>query len=389
MRQNSGPVDLLNELIGFKTISSDSNMDMIAFIGDYLSSFGIKPTISLDGNNKANLFATIGPLQTGGLMLAGHSDVVPVEGQDWVTDPFTAKVHNGRLYGRGACDMKGFIATSLALVPTLTQKDLRMPVHFAFTYDEEVGCFGAQALSKTLADSPYRPAYCIVGEPTNMRVVNGHKGKLSLDCAVKGVECHSAHNDRGVNAVEIAAEIITYFRALQSRIKNLGKSDSRFEPPYTTIHTGIIHGGVARNIVPQNCKFEVEIRNLPGDDPVQILNEIKEMTAKNLFPEMHKISPECTVDFDFQSNIPAFFPDETHGFLNQVLSLSDSDQQAVVSFATESGLYQRCGIQVIVCGPGDIIQAHKPDEYVELMQLDLCNKFLLDTINELENSANN
>jgi acetylornithine deacetylase len=266
-------IDLLQKLIGFQTISSNSNKDMIVFIGDYLSSLGVNPVISFDkSDSKANLFATIGPQQPGGLMLAGHSDVVPVEGQNWTTDPFVAKIQDGRLYGRGACDMKGFIASSLALIPILTKRELRRSVHLAFTYDEEVGCFGAQALSNTLATSPYRPSYCVVGEPTSMRIVNGHKGKLSLDCTVKGLECHSAHNDRGVNAVEIAAEIITYFRASQSRIKRQGISDLRFEPPYTTIHTGLIHGGVARNIVPHDCRFEVEIRNLPGDNPMNILS---------------------------------------------------------------------------------------------------------------------
>jgi acetylornithine deacetylase len=378
-------INLLHKLIGFKTVSSDSNKEMIAFICDYLSSFGVEAVISSNKNaNKANLYATIGPQQAGGLMLAGHSDVVPVEGQNWATDPFVAKLHDGRVYGRGACDMKGFIAASLALVPILTKRDLGIPVHLAFTYDEEIGCFGAQELTATLSTSPYRPLYCIVGEPTGMRIVNGHKGKLSIDCTVTGAECHSAYNDRGVNAVEIAAEVITYFRSLQSRIKRDGRSDSRFDPPYTTIHTGVIRGGVARNIVPGDCQFEVEIRNLPGDDPMNLMNEVKKLSAENLFPEMHQIFSGSTVNFDLQSEIPALSPDDTHDFLHHVSPSSASNQHNVVSFATEAGLYQRSGIQAIVCGPGHIIQAHKPNEYVELTQLDLCNKFLMNIIDEIE-----
>ncbi|MGE0652907.1 MAG: acetylornithine deacetylase [Alphaproteobacteria bacterium] len=370
-------LDLLTRLIGYDSVSERSNLALIEFVADYLSGYGVDAQVYKDkSGGKANLFATIGPQMSGGLMLAGHSDVVPVEGQDWSSDPFRAESRRGRIYGRGACDMKGFIAVALALVPELAGTTLTRPVHLAFTYDEEIGCFGGAALAEVIARMDHRPGFCIVGEPTGMKVVGGHKGKLSIDGHVRGAECHSAYNDRGVNAVEIAAEIVARFRALQKRLVVDGTKDERFNPPFTTIHTGVISGGVARNIVPRDCRFEVEIRNLPDDDPMDLLRTVKADTLESLLKEMHKVAADTSIRLDVQSCIPALAPTEPDEIGRQALRLSGTNRPGVVSFATEAGLYQRAGVPVIVCGPGNIAQAHRPDEYVTVEQLEKCADFL-------------
>ncbi|MQA64321.1 MAG: acetylornithine deacetylase [Alphaproteobacteria bacterium] len=370
-------LDLLARLIGYDSVSARPNLALIGFIADYLSGFGIEGKILKDATgSKANLLATIGPQASGGLMLAGHTDVVPVEGQDWRSDPFTATRRDGRVYGRGACDMKGFISVALSLVPELARATLTRPVHLAFTYDEEIGCFGGAALAEIIARMDHPPGFCIVGEPTGMKVVSGHKGKLSIDGHVRGAECHSAYNDRGVNAVEIAAEIVARFRTLQKRLATEGTRDERFDPPFTTVHTGVMSGGVARNIVPRDCRFEVEIRNLPGDDPMDLLHAIEAETVEHLRVEMRRVSPDTSIRLDVQSCIPALAPGDPDEIVRQALRLSGTNRPGVVSFATEAGLYQRAGVPAIVCGPGDIAQAHRPDEYVAVEQLEKCEAFL-------------
>jgi acetylornithine deacetylase len=372
---------LLNELIGFNTVSSRSNLDLIGFIGDYLAGHGIQSTLIRDeSSQKADLLATIGPNEAGGVLLAGHTDVVPVENQDWSTDPFAMAERDGHLYGRGTCDMKGFIAVVLAAVPSLAKARLNRPIHLGFTYDEEIGCFGGQAMARHLAGLEVRPAMCIVGEPTSMTAVNGHKGKLSVDCRVHGAECHSAFIDKGVNAVEVGAEIVTRLRAMQKRIQAEGPFDDRFDPPFTTIQTGLMGGGIARNIVPRDCSFEFEIRNLPEQDTDQFLAELKTFISDELLPEMQAIAPASGITLDIQSDIPALLPDNDSEILKLALQLTGANAAGHISFATEAGLYQGVGIPTIVCGPGDIAQAHRPDEFVALDQLSLCADFLSDTI---------
>lgn len=377
-------LDLLARLVGFNTVSAQSNRALIDFAREVLAASGAHVDVFADATGaKANLIARIGPEAPGGLMLAGHSDVVPVEGQEWQSDPFEATVRGDRIYGRGTCDMKGFIAVALSLAPELAAADLRRPVYLAFTYDEEVGCFGAAELAPRLSRLPAKPAFCIVGEPTGMRVISGHKGKLSLDCRVHGTEGHSAHNDRAVNAVEIAAEVIVRLRALQRRIASEGHRDERFDPPFTTIHTGIVEGGVARNIVPRDCRFEVEIRNLPDDDARQLFREIEEFAASDLLPEMHRLSRGAGITFDVQSDIPALVPQSDGELLGLALARNGTNRPDVVSFATEAGLYQGTDMQVIVCGPGDIRDAHRPDEFVALDQLARCETFLRAVIDDV------
>lgn len=377
-------LNLLTRLVGFNTVSAESNRDLIGFVRDTLAQSGIQSEVFADDSGaKANLVARIGPDVPGGLMLAGHTDVVPVEGQAWTSDPFTATIRGDRIYGRGTCDMKGFIAVALALVPELVAMRLRHPIHLAFTYNEEVGCFGAAELAPVLTGLPVKPAFCIVGEPTGMRVIAGHKGKLSMDCHVRGTEGHSAHNDRAVNAVEIAAELIVRLRALQHRIAREGHRDERFDPPFTTIQTGTVTGGIARNIVPRDCRFEVEIRNLPEEDARALFREIEDFAAHDLVPEMRKISRDAGIDFDLQSNIPALPPHEDGDLLRVALARTGANRPDVISFTTEAGLYRGAGMQVVVCGPGDIRDAHRPDEFVALDQLAGCEAFLRGVIADM------
>ena len=376
---------LLAELVGFDTVSRNSNLELIEFISAYLSRFGIQATLIRDETGtKADLLATIGPSggpsDRGGLMLAGHTDVVPVENQDWSSDPFRMEERQGRLYGRGTCDMKGFVAVVLAAVPALAHTRLRRPIHLAFTYDEETGCFGGLALARHLEQLEVRPAWCVVGEPTGMAVVNGHKGKLSVDCHVHGAEGHSAYIDKGVNAVEIGAEIVAHLRAKQNHLRRQGPFDTRFDPPFTTIHTGLMQGGIARNIIPKDCRFEFEIRNLPDQDPGKILAELRTYINDTLIPEMKTVAPQSGIEIEIQSDIPALAPDEQSEILTVALQLTGTNAPEQISFTTEAGLYQGAGIPTIVCGPGHIAQAHKPDEYVALDQIALCGTFLGDII---------
>ncbi len=372
---------LLEKLVGFDTVSSKPNLELIGFIAEHLSAHGVSSVlINDDTGHKADLLATIGPQVAGGLLLAGHTDVVPVENQDWSSDPFTMVERGGRLHGRGTCDMKGFIAVVLAAVPALAAAGLRRPVHLGFTYDEEIGCFGGQALARHIEGLEVRPARCVVGEPTSMAVVNGHKGKLSVDCRVHGTEGHSAFIDKGVNAIEIGAEIVSRLRSMQRRAQADGPFDDRFDPPFTTIQTGLMTGGIARNIIPKDCRFEFEIRNLPGQDSGVFLTELETFIADELLPDMRAIAPDSGITLDIHSDIPALAPDDDSEMLKLSLQLTGANAPGYISFATEAGLYQGIGIPTIVCGPGDIAQAHRPDEFVALDQLALCKTFLGDLI---------
>ncbi len=378
---------LVGDLVGFDTVSRNSNLSLIEFIADRLSGHGIRSTLIKDqSGTKADLIASIGPAHAPGLMLAGHTDVVPVDDQDWTTDPFKVEEREGRLYGRGTCDMKGFIAAVLALVPELADAHLKRPVHLGFTYDEEVGCFGGQALARHLKNWDVLPQWCIVGEPTGMAVVNGHKGKLSVDCHVHGTEGHSAYIDKGVNAVEIGAEIVSHLRTMQKRLRTASTGNEAFDPPFSTIHTGQMRGGIARNIIPKDCRFEFEIRNLPDQDPGKLLAELRSYINDVLLPEMRAVDPACGVDVDIHSDIPALAPDDGSRLVSIALQLSGTNAPGCISFTTEAGLYQGVGVPTIVCGPGHIAQAHRPDEFVALEQLTRCEGFLRDIVAAQEHS---
>lgn len=362
-------IDLIERLISFDTTSYNSNIQFIQFAADLLCANGADIRFTYDDTRqKANLFATIGPADKPGVLLSGHSDVVPVDGQDWSSDPFRVVHRDGRLYGRGTADMKSFIAICLAMAPEFAARTLSMPVHFAFSYDEEVGCVGVRGLIQDLSALPVRPRLCIVGEPTEMKVIIGHKGKKNVRCHVHGKECHSALNHRGVNAVEVASEMVVFLRGLQRRIREQGPFDHGYDPPYTTVHTGVIQGGTALNIVPANCSFEFEFRNLPNHDPEALMAELRGF-AQDLVPEMLAVDPATGIMFEEYNTTAGLLTDEQDEAAVLARQLSGNNDTAKVSFTTEAGLFHDAGIPTVVCGPGSIAQAHKPDEFITLDQI--------------------
>jgi acetylornithine deacetylase len=363
-------VEMVKRLVAFDTTSRNPNMPLMDFARNYLADFGIESQLVFDeSGQKANLYATCGPLDTPGVMLSGHSDCVPIDGQDWNSDPFKVIERDGKLYGRGTSDMKSFIALALAAVPELVHAKLKTPVHFAFSYDEEVGCLGVKRLIAQLEGMPIKPKACIVGEPTSMQVVTGHKGKLSTRCHVHGFECHSALAPQGVNAVEIAAELVARLRQLARRMQNEGPFDPAFDPPFTTVHTGVIQGGTALNIVPKDCTFEAEIRNLPVHDPHPLLAELKQYAEEVLLPEMQKVSKDAGIAWEELPGYPGLAGKDGTDVVHLAQALSGNEGSGRVSFGTEAGLFQRAGVPAVVCGPGSIEQAHKPNEYISLEQI--------------------
>ena len=298
-------IEMVGRLVGFDTTSRSSNLALIEFVRDYLDGLGVASELVFDETgNKANLYAKLGPEGIGGIMLSGHTDVVPVDGQDWHSDPFAVLARDGRLYGRGTADMKSFLAVVLGLLPRLAARPLRIPLHLAFSYDEEVGCRGARRLIAAIADRPDRPRLCIVGEPTLMQPVTGHKGKRSFRCRVRGFECHSALAHLGVNAIEAAAEMIALLKTMARQRRDAGPFDPEYTPAYTTIQTGVVHGGTALNIVPKDCAFDFEFRLLPGEDPEAGIGELRAFAEDRLLPEMRAIRPEAAIEFEELSAFP-------------------------------------------------------------------------------------
>jgi acetylornithine deacetylase len=360
---------MIEQLVGFDTTSYKSNLQFIDFAADLLKAQGASVRYSYDDTRgKANLFATIGPADRPGIVLSGHSDVVPVDGQDWSSDPFAVRRDGGRLYGRGTADMKSFIAICLAVAPDFASRRLEFPIHFAFSYDEEIGCIGARRLIEDISTLSVRPKLCIVGEPTEMKVIIGHKGKKNVRCEVHGKECHSAYNHQGVNAVEIAAEMVAFLRRMQRRIREQGPFDAGYDPPYTTVHTGVIGGGTALNIVPARCGFEFELRNLPNHDVDGLMAELRAF-ALSLVPEMLAVSEDAGIIFDEYNTTAGLDTAEDDEAAVLARQLSGNNDTAKVSFTTEAGLFHDAGIPTVVCGPGSIAQAHKPDEFITLEQV--------------------
>ncbi|MDG9882369.1 acetylornithine deacetylase [Pseudomonas sp. GD04058] len=368
---------LLARLIAFPTVSRDSNLELIAFIRDYLASHGVDSELFLnDEGTKANLFATIGPRDRGGVVLSGHTDVVPVDGQAWTVEPFVMSERDGRLYGRGAADMKGFIACVLAAVPAFVAAPLRTPVHLAFSYDEEVGCLGVRSMLAALEQRPHKPVLCLIGEPTELKPVLGHKGKLAIRCQVHGAACHSAYAPFGVNAIEYAARLIGKLGEIGERLAAPELHDERFDPPFSTVQTGVIKGGRALNIVPAECEFDFEVRALPGFDAQVVADELERFAEAELVPKMQAVEPATGVSLRPLSAYPglATAPDSEAARL--LAMLSGSDGFGTVAFGTEGGLFEQAGIPTVVCGPGSMDQGHKPDEFVSLKQLRGCDEML-------------
>ena len=371
-------LDLLQTLIGFDSTSFKSNLNLIKFIENYLNQYEIKSELVYDDTkNKANLFATIGPNSTGGIVLSGHTDVVPVGNQKWDTDPFQLIEKNQKLYGRGASDMKSFIALVLSRVPKIIEKKLSKPIHLAFSYDEEIGCVGVHGLLDLIEKKTIKPEFCIIGEPTSMEVVIGHKGKHAYSVKVDGLSCHSGQAPFGVNAINYASKLITYIDELNKEKSINGPFDQDYEVPYTTLHTGLINGGTILNIVPDLCEFEFEIRNLVIDDPIELVNKIKDYTNQKLINDMNKVSSKTGIHFNEKVNYPALDISADIEQVKKIKELLNNQKHKKVVYGTEGGLFKnRLDIPTIVCGPGSIDQAHKPNEYISIEQIKKCGNFL-------------
>lgn len=373
------PRTMIDRLVSMPTVSSDSNLDLINFIANYLDSQGIEATlVSNPEGTKANLYATIGPLVEGGVVLSGHTDVVPVEGQDWSSDPFAPVVREGRLYGRGTCDMKAFCAIATALVPEM--RHLKRPVHLAFSYDEEIGCLGAPDLIAAIRANLPPPRAVIVGEPTDMQVVTGHKGILHFNTHVRGFEAHSSQQHRGVPAIMYAARLINWLAEKQTALATSDACDERFEPAHTTLHCGVIHGGTAHNITSRDCHFVSDIRSLPGESAQDYFAELERYARDVLEPAMQAIAPGTGIDFDITSDVPSFTVDEDEPAVVLARALTGQNSNAVVPFAAECGQFQQEGFSVVMCGPGSIDQAHQADEYIDVGQIDAGITFVRDLI---------
>jgi len=378
-------IDLIHRLVSFDTTSRESNLELVEFIRETLSGFGIESLlVPNEEGTKANLYATIGDPDTPGVMLSGHTDVVPVDGQNWDTDPFQVTQNDDKLFGRGTADMKSFIAIVLAFLPEFIARPLKTPIHLAFSYDEEIGCIGVRRLIEKLNAMPVKPAMCIVGEPTSMQVVTGHKGKRSFTAKVCGLESHSALAPRGVNAIEYAAELISYLKNIARRIAADGPYDELYEVTHSTVHTGTITGGTQLNIVPKDCRFEFEFRYLAQDDPDALEKEIRDYIKDTLEPQMQAIDPATGFDINCYNDMPGLEMDPGEDVVTFVKALAGRNEHAKVAFGTEGGLFNTtAGIPTVVCGPGDIAQAHKPNEFITLKQIAKGEKFMQRLVDEV------
>jgi len=370
-------IEMLARLVAFDTTSRVSNLPLIEFVEDYLDTHGV-PHIRVDyeAGRKTNLYATIGPDVAGGIVFSGHTDVVPVDGQNWSSDPFTLSEREGKLYGRGTCDMKGFIAVALALVPQFKAMNLKRPIHLALSCDEEVGCKGVRPLVAHLRDQLKKPRAVFVGEPTDMKVVNGHKSAVTFNTEVKGHAAHSSLTHQGVNAIMAAAEMVSEMGRIREDLIAMGDPTGRFDPPYSTIHVGVISGGTAKNIVPSHCDFQWETRLLPGADR-EFAPKRMEATALKLEPAMKAIDPATGIATTKTNEVPGLAPEQGSEAERMALHAVGANATHAVSYCTEAGLFQAIGIPAVICGPGNIEQAHKPDEFVTIAQLNLCEEFLL------------
>jgi len=377
-------VDLLSELVAFDTTSDRSNLPLIAFVEDYLSRHGVTSRrVPNESGEKANLYATIGRADRPGVMLSGHTDTVPVTGQVWTVAPFRLTPDGERLYGRGTTDMKGFLAAVLAAVPALIEADLAVPVHLAFSHDEETGCLGVRTLLADLAHQPVRPAACVVGEPTSMRVATTHKGKVAVRLHVHGKTCHSGMAPEGVNAIHAAARLVSRLDDMAADKAAHGPFDERFAIPHTTLQVGTIEGGTALNIVPQDCVLDFEIRAVPEEDPEALVAELMAF-AHSIEAEMRETHADAGIRLERLHDYPGLSMAEDDALVDFILSLLDERERERIGYGTEGGLFQQeLGIPTVVCGPGSMAQGHQPDEFVTRNQLERCEAFLARLINAL------
>jgi len=376
-------LELIRQLLRFDTTSRRSNLALIDWVREYLGSHGISSRLTHDDDKaKANLFATIGDPRRPGIVLSGHTDVVPVDGQAWTVDPWSGVVKGDRLLGRGAADMKSFLGIVLAAVPEMLGKPLATPIHLAFSYDEEVGCIGVGRMIRDMQDSGVAPGVCIVGEPTSMKVVTGHKGKLAARAHVCGREAHSALAPYAVNALEYAAEIIVELRRMQREVAENGPFNREYDPPYSTLHAGVLHAGTALNIVPRECTLEFEFRTVPDDDPHRLLGRLEAYCRRELLPQMQHVAPESRIAFETKSDNPGLHTEESAPIVARIERLARGGRGGKVAFASEAGQFQRAGFDAVICGPGSIADAHKPDEFITLDQIRMGEAFIARVIGE-------
>jgi acetylornithine deacetylase len=369
-------LELARTLVQMNTVSANSNLELIHFVRDALQSFGVKSRLTWNADRtKANLFATLGEGKPAGVILSGHTDTVPWEGQAWTVDPLSATVRDGRLYGRGSADMKSFIALALASAQAFLESPAPFAIHFAFSYDEEVGCFGVRELIADLRDAGIRPLACIIGEPTGMVPAIAHKGVYRYKCCVRGKEAHSSLTPQSVNAIEMAARVIGKIRDMAEGFERDEERYEGFDVPYSTASVGQFHGGIADNVVPRDAEFRYEFRDLPTAD-VQAMQRAVLEQARALEPAMHKVAPEAGFSFETICEVPSFLGSAGDAVTRLAQRLSGEDRTTLVAFGTEAGLFKSAGIPTVVCGPGYIVQAHQPDEYVSLDQLARCEAFM-------------
>ena len=369
-------LELARSLVRFNTVSRESNLGLIHFIRDELARHGVASTLTFDDEKKkANLFATIGEGKRAGVIVSGHTDTVPWDGQDWSLDPLGADVKDGRLYGRGSADMKSFIGLAVAQVPAYLAADLPFAIHLAFSYDEEVGCFGAPRLIADLQERGIKPLACIVGEPTGMVPALAHKGVHRWRCCIKGHAAHSSLTHQAVNAIEVGARVVGKLTDMAERWRDQGPRYEGFDVPYSTGSVGVIEGGIADNVVPEDCRFHYEFRDLPNADVAAMQAEVRAFAA-SLEPAMRAVAPEAGIRFEPICATPSFLARDDDFAVLLARRLAEAEATTLVAFGTEAGLFQRAGIPTVVCGPGHIAQAHQADEYVSLAQLAAGERFL-------------
>lgn len=376
--------NILRDLIAFPTVSVNPNRDLIDYCANLLKDVGAEVTIIEDETGtKANLYATIGPRDRPGVLLSGHTDVVPIDGQDWTLPAFELTEKGGNLYGRGTADMKGFVASALNAAQMAAKRDLKTPLHLALSYDEEIGCVGVHSMIDMLAAAPFRPVFCIVGEPTSLSVATGHKGKTGCQAVCKGREGHSALAPFALNAIYLANDLITAIRDVQADVIETCGHDDGYDVPYTTLHVGVIQGGVALNIVPNICTFRFEIRNIVEDDPEPILDRIRAAAAE-IAAKAQADFPEADIEIEVTNRYPSLGTPEDAEVVSFVKSLCGSNGTMKVAFGTEGGLFdQKLGVPTVICGPGSMMQGHKPDEFVSVEQLGRCDEMLAKLVERL------
>lgn len=368
---------MIAKLVSFATVSRDSNLELIEYVSSYLAGHGIESRLVPNADNsKANLFATIGPMVNGGVVLSGHTDVVPVDGQPWDSDPFSVTEKSGRLYGRGTADMKSFYAVVLALVPEMLARGLARPIHLALSYDEEIGCLGAPALIGRIAAELPPIRAVVVGEPTSMRIVTSHKSITGLETVVTGHEAHSSQTHRGVSAVMTAARLITYLEDMARENAAGPASKTPFEPPYSTIHVGTVRGGTATNIISRECRFSWDMRCVPEDDPQHFLDRFEHHCRDEILPAMQAVAAESAIVTTVRSSVPALHPESGGEAETLVRQLSGYNASDAVAYGAEGGQFQQAGFSTVLCGPGSIDQAHQPNEYIEKSQVHACVDFM-------------